>query len=383
MNPLATLASPSFGGSFLAGLPNPVGLNQALSSLTRGITSGTSGLPIRESLELEVSSLMPADTPLRNRLPRIAGAGLAHAWRQVVNIGGGWGSGTGQPGGGTAAQAFFAETGAPAELASAYAAKSAPFRLLGQRGSVTGLAMAAGDSFFNQFNREKTHAVMNLMLMEEHALINGSSSSTAAPWGDGTNALAFDGLTNLIATANGIPTAQVQTSVGALTLAHLDEQLTRVWSHGGRGLYMVMNAAEMQGLIKLAEGTGSLIRIQAQGANNKVNLGMLVGGYVHPISGEVVDILVSRFLAAGTILFGSDRGPDGSPAAEVVVLPQVQLPEAAPHQKIQGYVVQETAPAHNAPQVYGFLVSVFEVLAMKNALVFAKSTGITAPESGE
>jgi len=382
LNPAITPASPFVGGAFLSGLPSATGLSQALVSLTRGITSGTSGLPMRESLELEVSSLLPPDTPLRNRLPRIAGAGLAHAWRQVVNMGGGWGSGTDQPGGGSAAQAFFAESGAPAELASAYSAKSAPFRLLGQRGSVTGLAMAAGDSFFNQFQREKTHAVMNLMLMEEHALINGSSTSTAAPWGDGTNALAFDGLTNLISTGNGTPAAQVQTTVGALTLAHLDEQLTRIWAQGGRGLYMIMNAAQMQGLIQLAEGTGSLIRIQAQGASNKVNLGMLVGGYVHPISGEVVDILVSRFLAPGTVLFGSDRGPDSSPAAEVVVLPQVQLPDAAPHQRVQGYVVQETAPAHNSPQVYGFLVSVFEVLAMKNALVFAKSTGVTAPASG-
>lgn len=79
MNPIQTLASPFVGGSFLSGLPASGGLSQALTSLTRGITSGTSGLPIRESLELEVSALLPPDTPLRNRIPRIAGAGLAHA----------------------------------------------------------------------------------------------------------------------------------------------------------------------------------------------------------------------------------------------------------------------------------------------------------------
>jgi hypothetical protein len=65
-------------------------------------------------------------------------------------------------------------------------------------------------------------------------------------------------------------------------------------------------------------------------------------------------------------------------AADVRVLPQVQLPELAPNQPIQGYTAQELAPAIASPQVYPFIVSVYEVLRMKNNYVFAKSTGVTA-----
>jgi hypothetical protein len=91
-----------------------------------------------------------------------------------------------------------------------------------------------------------------------------------------------------------------------------------------------------------------------------------------------IPIIPSRFLAAGTILYCASQLPDGSPALEVDVLPQVQLPELAPNENVQGYVAQEVAPSASSPQLYPFLVSVFSVLKMKSALHFAKSTGVTA-----
>ena len=40
--------------------------------------------------------------------------------------------------------------------------------------------------------------------------------------------------------------------------------------------------------------------------------------------------------------------------------------------------MQEVGSAAASPQLFPFLVSVFEVLKMKSALHFAKSTGVTA-----
>lgn len=353
-------------------------LGTTIEGLQRGITSGMTAFPTRENLEAEAKILVPIETPVRNMLPRVPGAGTASQWRQLTSLGGGWGNSLDQPGGGSATRMFFGEAGAPAEHTSVYAAKSMGYKLLGTYGSVTGFAMASGRNFQNQLATEKTNAVLNLMLNEEYALLSGDSSSTAAPWGDGSTAYAFDGLVTLIATGNGTPSGQVQTSVGALTTAHIDAQLRRLYNQGARDQYIIMNGQEILSLINLAQASGSIIRVSAAAGDPKGVLGYHITGYMHPITGEIVPIMASRFLAAGTIIFGAKRLPDGSNAAEVEVLPQVELPALAPNDPIQGYTAQELAPSLAAPQVYPFIVSVYEVLKVKSALHFAKSTGVTA-----
>lgn len=416
-------------------------LGLTMADFQRAITSGTSNLPIRENLEAEAKILMPMDTPLRNRIPRTPGAGLASAWRQLTSLGGGFGatttvttgaasttqtvgstagmapgdslyfatanvtavvasitsatvvvlsssvtSTTGetvtkvgvQPSGGVGAiRSFYAETGAPADHSSVYAAKSAGYKLLGTYGSVTGFAISAGANFQNQLATEKRNALRTLMLNEENAIINGSSTDVKAPWGDGTTALAFDGLMNLITTGNGTPSPQVQTAVGALTTAHIDAQLSRLWMQGAQDLYILMNEQEIRSLAHLAEASGSIIRVQAT-AEGKAVLGVQITGYMHAVSGKVIPILASRFLSPGNIIFGCDRLPDGSPALDISVLPQVQLPELAADEMIQGYVARDLAPTTAAPDVYPFLCSAYETLRMKSALHFAVSKGVTA-----
>lgn len=346
--------------------------------IERGVTSSMTAFPVRENLEAEAKILVPLDTPFRAMLPRTPGAGTASAWRQLTALGGGWGSAYDQPGGGSATRMFFAETGAPAEHTSVYAAKSASYKLLGTYFSVTGFAMASGANFQQQYATERKNAILNLMLNEEHALINGDSAATAAPWGDGSSALAFDGIINLVTVANGTPSAQVQTSVGALTIAHLEAQLTRIWKQGGRDMYILCNAQETQSLSTLAQSSSTIIRVQATATEGQSVLGLKVTGIVHPVSGEIVPIHTSRFVPAGTIIFGSKYLPDGSPSADVNVLPQVELPQLAPNEPVQGYTAQELAATTAAPQVFAGIVTVYEVLRLKGATVFAKSTGVTA-----
>ncbi len=290
-----------------------------------------------------------------------------------------------QPGAGVAQPVFYAETGAPTTFEQTYVDKSAAFKLLGGYGKITDFAMAAGRNYQDQLGAARVATLRNVMLNEEYALTTGQASVTAlGPWGDGTNALAFNGLYNLVTTANGTPTGQVQAAVGALTTAHIDGQLRQIWEQGGRDLYMHMSGVEASSLAHLAEASGSIIRIQAQSANNVI-LGASVTGYVHPVTRETVDIVTSRFANNGTMIFGSKQGPenpfDGDTAACVVaVLPQVPLPTDAPEspQEIQGYVVTELARETAAPGVIPILVSVFETLQMRNANIFGKSTGLTA-----
>ena len=81
------------------------------------------------------------------------------------------------------------------------------------------------------------------------------------------------------------------------------------------------------------------------------------------------------------MLFGSMSGPDGSPAFDVDVLPQVNVPPGeAPEspQLIQGYTVTDLARTTTAPDVHPGLISVYEVPRLKNYLVFGKATGVTA-----
>lgn len=353
-------------------------LGTTMAELQRGITSGMTAFPVRENLEAEAKILIPVETPVRNMLPRVPGAGTAAQWRQATSLGGGWGTSLDQPGGVSAIRSFFSESGAPAEHTTVYAAKSAGYKLLGTYGSVTGFAMASGRNFQNQLATEKTNAILNLMLNEEYALLAGDATSTAAPWGDGSSALAFNGLINLITTGNGTPSDQVQTAVGALTTAHIDAQLRRLYNQGAREQYLIMNGQEILSLINLAQANGSIIRVSAAANNPQGVMGFHVTGYMHPITGEIVPIMASRFLAAGTIIFGAKRLPNGENTAEVEVLPQVELPELAPNSAVQGYTAQELAPTLAAPQVYPFIVTVYEVLKMRSALHFAKSTGVEA-----
>jgi hypothetical protein len=355
-------------------------LGMGMKELERAITSSTSSFPVRENLEAEAKLLIPLDTPVRNMLPRSVGSGAASLWRQITSLGGGWGGDSlDQPGGNgsTNIRTFFSESGAPADHGTTYASKTASYKLMGTFGSITGFAGAVGNNFTNQYVAERTNALRNLMLNEEYALLSGSSTSTAAPWGDGSTALGFDGFTNLITTGNGTPSAQVQTSVGGLTLSHIDNQLARLWKQGGQQPYLICNAQEILSLVHLAEASGSIIRVQASAQADSI-LGVSVTGYKHPITGEIVPIYASRFLAAGTMLFGSKFLADGTPAADVQVLPQVQLPQLSPNEQFQGYTIQELAPTAAAPQVFAFCVSCYEVLRMKGSVVFGKSSGLTA-----
>lgn len=422
-----------------------------------GITAGTyvsasgTNIPVRENLDAEVVLLVPAETPLRARLPRIPGSGAAASWEQATSFGGGYaltslgtaittvtdathlvvgsttgmtagdtvmdltpatpvsttittvtdathlvvGSTTGitagdrlqdinpaadvidQPGAGVGAlQSFFSELGAPAMRNTTYTRRNKNYTLMGALGQVSVFAMAAGASFQNQYQAERRNGIINLCLIEENALMNSVSTDVNPPWGNGVSALGYDGLIPSIATINGTPGANLVNVGGPLTLDVVDAMLKAIWIQGGRNPYIICNGIEQLSFTHLATASGTAIRFIM--APQEAILGAHVKAYMHPISGQPVPIETSRFCPAGTMIFGSENGPFGQPAADVSVLPQVQLPELAPNTQFQGYTAQELPPSITSPQGMPFLVSVFSVFRLKAPTVFGKLTGLSA-----
>lgn len=361
----------TYGGGY--GLTTTV--TSGASSATQTV-GDTAGMQAGDSLYFATTNAFRIVSSVTNGTTVVLTATISTTTDEVVTKGPYF-----QPGGDVAAvRSFFAETGAPGVSTTAYASKSASYKLLGVYGSITGFAMATGATFTNQLAQEKTNTLRTLMLKEEHAIVQSSATIVDEPWGDGSTAYGYAGLINSFTTANGVPTDQVQTAVGALTFAHIDQQLTRLYNQGSTGYWIGINAQEALSIKNLmqAAGTGNnVFRVLVDQSN--ANAGLRVTGYLHPITGEVVDIIVSRFVPAGTMLFGADKiSEDGRNVVEMSVLPQVQLPELAPNQQIQGYTLQELAPALTAPQEYPWIATVYEALQLRSARHVAKSTGVTA-----
>lgn len=301
--------------------------------------------PNREAIEgkpLEV-----CDTPLRNLLPRVPGAGIATKWKQ---------------------RGTFGER-----------IQTCGYKLLGAFGALRGFSIASGQNYKDLLGHEKQNTLLTVMQNEENALINADSTSTQAPWGNGDNCLIYNGLLNEITVENGVPAVNICENVGELTTAHIDEQLGRCWQNGGRGLFILWGAQEGQSLWELMVCTNTVYRkvVDEPESDNSV-CEHKISFIQSTINGERVPVLCSRFIPAGTILFGALYGPEGKPSIDVDVLPQ--LPGDYDN-GIQGYCCTELARSTDAPDVFPFLVSVYEVLRVHDLMCFAKSTGVLPVKS--
>lgn len=278
---------------------------------------------------------------------------------------------------GTAGRIFYKEDGAPESNTEVYADKTASYKLLGDMGSITMFAMAGGANFQAQYPIAKRNCLMRALLKEEYAILHGDDTVVAAPWGDGATALAFKGMVPSIqATA---PADHLQTSVGALTVEHLQTQLARLWVKGGRRRYIVLNPQEALSLAKIAVTTGNYRAILTVSEDGST-LGVRVTGIQAAVGGELVPIYVHPFMPQGMILFGSLMNSWGQPGAEMDVLPQAlgDTPQAAFTDGIQGFYAQDIAPTAAAPEVLNFKVAIYELYKHKNGQIFALSTGVTS-----
>lgn len=277
----------------------------------------------------------------------------------------------------TAARIFYGEAGAPVENTTSYVNTSFTYRLLGDMGGVSMFAVASGDSFMNQYETEKRNTLIRALLKEEYSLLHAQSGVTQVPWGDGTTAFAYQGMLAYI-NANA-PAAQLQTSVGALTVNHIQTQLNRIWYQGARRMVILCAGQEANSLTNIMTAAGNY-RIIVD-TPSSATASARIAKIIHTVSGEEVEIMVHPFLAPGTMVFFGRENGIGQPTVKVSVLPQVRLPDSAFAQDagaFQGYYAQEIAPSSTDPETLRFKVSTYSVPMFLNSRVFALSTGITA-----
>jgi len=279
------------------------------------------------------------------------------------------------PESGANSRVFFAEDGAPVERTTVYANRSATYRLIGDLGAVTGFAMASGANFMDQYATEKANTLKRSLMLEERALLFSESGTTAVPWGDGTTALGYQGLRPFILAS--APANHIQTSVGALTLAHMEAQIQRIQQNGGTKIVVMVNAQEAISLSRLITASGNW-RPVIEGPLNDATVGLAVTKFISAVSTETIDIVRHPLLPVGEMIFAAQENDYGQPNWEVSVLEQVQTPKTSFGQRVEGYFAQEIAPDRTAPQNFAFMVSVYSVPKWKDGRFFAISQGVTA-----
>lgn len=158
---------------------DPLNLQQTLDKVEKTLSTPTyiqGPILVRENLSGYVNRLADKETPLRDRLPRKQGSGLAASWNVLTAIGTG--------------NSAFAEGGTPTEDNATYVRRSAQYKELGKTKSITDRMLAAGKSFLDQETEQTDVAIREVIQDEEQFIVTGDSSTPTE----------FDGLQTLITT---------------------------------------------------------------------------------------------------------------------------------------------------------------------------------------
>src|SRR3990167_3942627 len=197
-----------------------------------------------ENLDEKIKFLVPIDTPLRNRFPRVKGKGQMAEWKRMTSAVHSRMHPTGNVPAGTATQIAFADAGAPNETTQTYSATSAAYKLLGRKLEVGGLALAASKARNGQpdmqADRERVK-MYEVMLGEEELLIAGDVSNSA---------LEFDGLNKQITTNSGNATFLTASGIGSFCQT--------LYARGGDPTLLLASARQLQALADDLEHSGSI-----------------------------------------------------------------------------------------------------------------------------
>jgi len=268
-----------------------------------------------ENLEEEIKYLVPTDTPLRNRLPRVKGMGQATSWKKMTSK---LHSRMQDPTDiGTNTTIAFADAGAPSETSQTYSIATATYKLLGRKLEVGGMALAASRGRDGQPDMQKSRErakMYELLLGEEEMLIAGDSSLR-------TNE--FSGLYKEITTNSGTCTFVTASGVGAWCRT--------LFGYGAEPTLLVASARQLQALADELEKSGSIQRVVIA----QSELGGLTGGYalakiVNPVTGSLIEVKPSRFVGYGGLLL-TEKSPAGEvwiEAEELIPVSRVDVPSS-------------------------------------------------------
>lgn len=119
----------------------------------------------RENLDGFVNKLPLKETPIRDRLPRQTGSGLAASWNVMTTL---W-----------VGNSPFAEGGTPTEDATGYVRRSAIYKEFGKVKSITDKMLAAGKTFLDQESAQLEVAIRETIQDEEQFIITGDIAVSA------------------------------------------------------------------------------------------------------------------------------------------------------------------------------------------------------------
>lgn len=243
-----------------------------------------------QNIEEDIKLLVPTDTPVRNRTPRVQGSGQAAVFKKLTSK---LHANTGAAGVGTNTTVAFADAGTPNETSQTYTTVAFPFKLLGRKVEVGGMAIAAtrnslgnnpvtgGSNMLD--SRQRTKAV-EVMIGEEELLIGGDVS---------TSALQFDGLGKQITTNSG--------NAALLTASGIGTFCNTVYNAGGDPTVLYANARQNVAVANNLEWSGSIQRAFISNLGS-VTVGYKVKNVINPVTGTVIDLEVSRYVGGDAYL---------------------------------------------------------------------------------
>ena len=271
-----------------------------------------------ENITEDIKLLVPTDTPVRNRTPRVSGYGQAAVFKKLTSR---LHSNTGAGGVGTNTAVVFADAGAPSETSQTYTTVAFPFKLLGRKVEVGGLAIAATQNQLGNNpvtgggnmleSRERVKAV-EVMLGEEELLIGGDVD---------TSALQFDGLGKQITTNSG--------NAALISASGIGSYCNTMYLAGGDPSVLYANARQNRAVADNLEWSGSIQRafINNTGA---VTAGYKVKNVINPVTGNVIDLEVSRYVGGDAYLLTekSVAGENWVQVEELIPMSRVDVPSS-------------------------------------------------------
>lgn len=267
-----------------------------------------------ENLEEEIKYLVPTDTPLRNRLPRVKGMGQATSWKKMTSK---LHSGMHPGDTGSKTTIVFADAGAPGETSQTYSVANATYKLLGRKLEVGGLALAASRGRDGQPDMQKSRErvkMYELLLGEEEMLIAGDAD---------TRTNEFSGLNVEITTNSGSCTFVTSSGVGVWCRT--------LFGYGAEPNLLVASARQLQALADELEKSGSIQRVViAQSDLGGVTGGFALAKIVNPVTGSLIEVKPSRFIGYGGLLL-TEKSPAGEvwiEAEELIPVSRVDVPSS-------------------------------------------------------
>jgi hypothetical protein len=272
-----------------------------------------------ENITEDIKMLVPVNTPIRNRTPRVQGFGQAAVFKRLTSK---LHSNTGAAGVGTNTAVAFADGGAPSETSQTYDTVAYPFKLLGRKVEVGGMAIAAtrggtpgGNQTVNGDNmltgREKVKAV-EVMLGEEELLIGGDVN---------TSALQFDGLGKQITTNSG--------NAALLTASGIGSFCNTGYLAGADFTVAYANARQNRAVADNLEWSGSIQRAFISNTGS-VTVGYKVKNVINPVTGNVIDLEVSRYVGGDAYLLTEKdaAGENWVQIEELIPMSRVDVPSS-------------------------------------------------------